>query len=298
MRPLNRLCSPYDGSGGFSAYSPGNPVVTGTTISSTAFNNTINDIVSNGLSNVVVKDGQQTITANLPMAGFKFTGLAAGSAAADSVRLSQLQASSTILLNSVAGAPTFTASLTPTLTAYASGQMFILIPDGGNTSTATININSLGVKNIFNNAAACIGGELHAGVPVLIEYDGTQFNLVGIQTSYDSFILTLTGCTTAPTYQAYVSKTGKGVILDLKAAVTGTSNTTAKTLTGVPAAYRPTTASYAYAIAVDNGGAGVMGIAVIESTGVVTLYPTLNSVSWTNSGTFSFGRVTLVYTLN
>ena len=52
----------------------GNPVVTGTTISSTVQNNTMNDVAT-GLSTAVLKDGTQTITANIPFAGYKATQL-------------------------------------------------------------------------------------------------------------------------------------------------------------------------------------------------------------------------------
>jgi hypothetical protein len=75
-------------SGVFTLYSTGNPVVTGTTISSAWANNTLGDI-SSGLSTCVLKDGTQTITANIPFGGFKITGLAAGTASGDSVRYEQ-----------------------------------------------------------------------------------------------------------------------------------------------------------------------------------------------------------------
>ena len=52
-------------SGTFSLVS-GNPVVTGTTISSTWANNTLSDIASNGLSLCVLLDGTQTPTAAIP----------------------------------------------------------------------------------------------------------------------------------------------------------------------------------------------------------------------------------------
>lgn len=60
-------------SGGVFSLAAGNPVVTGTTISSTWANNTLSDIASNGLSNCVLKDGTQVITANIPMAQYGFT---------------------------------------------------------------------------------------------------------------------------------------------------------------------------------------------------------------------------------
>ena len=78
----------YNGSGVFNLPS-GNPVVTGTTISSTVHNNTMADVAS-GLSNALCKDGQSTPTANIKMGGFKFTGLAAGAGAGESARWEQL----------------------------------------------------------------------------------------------------------------------------------------------------------------------------------------------------------------
>ena len=56
---------PYS-SGVFSLYSTGNPVVTGTVISSTWANNTLDDIANNGLSVCLLKDGSQTATASIP----------------------------------------------------------------------------------------------------------------------------------------------------------------------------------------------------------------------------------------
>lgn len=79
----------FNGSGTFNPYTPGNPVVTGTVISSTAFNATIQDIAA-GLSNAVTRDGQSPLSANLPAAGRKITGLGAGVVAGDSLRFEQL----------------------------------------------------------------------------------------------------------------------------------------------------------------------------------------------------------------
>lgn len=58
---------PYT-AGVFSLYTPGNPVVTGSTISSTWANSTLTDISSNGLSNAILKDGTQTATAAISFA--------------------------------------------------------------------------------------------------------------------------------------------------------------------------------------------------------------------------------------
>lgn len=67
---------PFNGSGTFTLVT-GNPVVTGTVISSTVQNNTMAD-VANGLTGCVTRTGQSTALANLPMGGFKHTGAASG----------------------------------------------------------------------------------------------------------------------------------------------------------------------------------------------------------------------------
>lgn len=71
--------------------SPGSsfPVVASTLIESTKFNNVINDI-NTVLTQSISNDGQTPILANLPMGGFKLTGLAAGTNAGDSVEYNQL----------------------------------------------------------------------------------------------------------------------------------------------------------------------------------------------------------------
>jgi len=79
---------PFNGSGSFSPYTPGNPAVSGTTISSTAFNNTVTDFAA-GLSNAMTRDGQSPATANIPMGGKKITGLGDGSAATDAATVGQ-----------------------------------------------------------------------------------------------------------------------------------------------------------------------------------------------------------------
>lgn len=79
----------YNGAGTFLINSAGQPVVTGTTISSTAFNALTADLAT-GLSTCITKNGQTTVTANVPMSSFKLTGLGAGSAAGNSLRYEQL----------------------------------------------------------------------------------------------------------------------------------------------------------------------------------------------------------------
>jgi len=74
----------YNGSGVFQINTAGQPVVTGTTITSTAFNALTADLAS-GLTNCITKDGQSTPTANIPMGNYKITGLGQGTTAGQAV---------------------------------------------------------------------------------------------------------------------------------------------------------------------------------------------------------------------
>lgn len=127
---------PFNGSGTYSLPA-GNPVVTGTTISSTTTNNTNSDIAT-ALTNCITRDGQSTPSANLPMNSKKLTGLAAGTSAGDSVRYEQV-----LLLTG--GTMTGTVTLvTPILGTPTSGTLTNCTVDG---------TNGVGYKNIPQTGA-------------------------------------------------------------------------------------------------------------------------------------------------
>ena len=80
-----------NGSGTYSLPA-GNPVVTGTTITSTWANNTLTDIAT-ALTGSLAADGQTTATGNLKMGSNRITGLADGLASTDAATVSQVTAS-------------------------------------------------------------------------------------------------------------------------------------------------------------------------------------------------------------
>jgi len=75
----------------------GNPVVTGTTITSNWANTTLSDI-STALTGSVASDGQTPITGNLQMGGNKVTGMANGTALTDAATVGQAVPSGAILM--------------------------------------------------------------------------------------------------------------------------------------------------------------------------------------------------------
>lgn len=95
----------YNGSGVFLVNTAGQPVVPTTTITSTAFNLLTADLAT-GLTNCVTRDGQSPATANIPLGGFKLTGVGAPNAPGDAL-IYGTTAANQVLINN--GRPGFLA---------------------------------------------------------------------------------------------------------------------------------------------------------------------------------------------
>ena len=218
----------YNGSGTFNINTAGQPVVTGTTITSTAFNLLTADLAS-GLTTALTKDGQTTPTANIPMGTFKITGLGAGSAATDAAQYGQLQAGATTIAT-VSGTDTLTGTLSPAPTAYATGNLFSFVAVATNTGAATINLNSLGAKSITKSGVTALAaGDIVSGQLYLIEYDGTRFQLINPSTlTVSSISFGSTGLTPATATTGAVTVAGTLAIAN---GGTGTTSTTFANLT-------------------------------------------------------------------
>jgi len=106
----------------------GQPVVTGTVISSTTFNTLTSDIAT-ALTASIANDGQTVPVANLPMGGFKLTGLGDATVANDAIRyngalgtpssgtVTNLTGTASININGTVGSTTPTTGKFTTVTA-------------------------------------------------------------------------------------------------------------------------------------------------------------------------------------
>lgn len=172
---------PRNGSGVFTVFTPGNPVVTGTVISSTVHNNTMNDIAT-ALTQSISSTGETPISANLPMSGFKHTGVGNATARTEYAAAGQAQDSSFMWGGTAGGtADALTITLTPAITAYAAGQRFTFISGaaGNATTTPTLNVNGVGAKTIVKRDNTALGvGDITVSTLIDVEYDGTNFRLV------------------------------------------------------------------------------------------------------------------------
>jgi hypothetical protein len=166
--------------------------------------------VATALTTAICKDGQTTITANLPMAGYRHTGVGNPTARTQYATVAGVQDGTYAYLTSVSGTNTIAATAALSMTAYATGQAFLFTPANANTGATTININSIGAKNIYHSGAALAGGELQQNVPALIMYDGTQFNLVASGNAALAGIVTTKGDMLVATASARMSRLAVG----------------------------------------------------------------------------------------
>ena len=137
----------------------------------------------------------------------------------------------------------------------AGNTNFLLIYGDGGIQVGTATGGDLGLGKI--NAA---GGFYVNGVNVPAPASGT-------------FTGTLTGCTTSPTGACYYAISGNVCTLFV-AAITGTSNTTAMTITGLPAACQPARTQLLMPPldSCENGGAvvGTISMEVSAASGTIT----------------------------
>lgn len=156
----------------------GNPVTTGTTISSTWANNTLNDIASS-LTTSLAYDGQTLPVANLPMGTYAHTGVGNATVRTMYAAAGQVQDGTFQYLTSVAGTNTVTGIAALSMSALAAGQTFRFIAAATNTGGVTLNINSIGAKAITKNGTTALtANDILINAVVEVIYDGTQFQLL------------------------------------------------------------------------------------------------------------------------
>ena len=189
-----------NGSGTYSLPA-GNPVTTGTTISSTWANSTLSDMAT-ALTQSIAYDGQTTPVANLPMGGFNHTNVANAAARNQYASAGQVEDGTLNYLTSVAGTNAITATAPVSMSAYVAGQTFRFIAAGANTGACTLNLNSIGAKSLVKtDGSALVSGDIASGAAVQVMYDGTNFQLLSDANGATETVTTLTATTKVVTPQ-------------------------------------------------------------------------------------------------
>lgn len=150
-------------------------------ITASLTDNILTDI-GTGLSTAVLKNGTQTITANLPMSGFKHTNVADGTAATHYAALGQVQTGAPLWGGTSGGsANTQTITLSPAPAALTTGMFVRFIAGFSNSGAVTLNTNSLGAIAIRSGRDASVALSANcilAGALVHVVYDGTVWRLI------------------------------------------------------------------------------------------------------------------------
>lgn len=163
----------WNGSGLFNIDSTGQPVSANTLIESADFNALTADLAT-GLSNCITKDGQQTVTANLPMATYRHTGVGNAVARTDYAAAGQVQDGKLNWVDGGGTADAITATYSPAITALVDGQMCCVRATAANaTTTPTFSPNGLTARTIVKKGgAALVAGDIVAdGHELILRYD-------------------------------------------------------------------------------------------------------------------------------
>ena len=151
---------------------------------------------TNGINNCITKDGQNSATADLPMGGNKHTGVGDAAAADEYLSMGQFQDGNGIYVEAAGSADTYTATTSPSITAYTAGQRFLIKINATNTGAATINFDTIGAESLVKNGDVALeAGDLQQDFLYLIVYDGTNFEVLNIglpapeASKYGSFVV-------------------------------------------------------------------------------------------------------------
>ena len=137
------------------------------------------DGIAAALSESIARDGQTTITANLPMATYKHTGVGASNARTNYADTASVQDGSFNYVVDTGAADAYVMTLSPAITAYATGAHYVFKAVNASTGASTLNISSIGVKTILkHNDQAIEAGDIEAGSICVCIYDGTSMQLV------------------------------------------------------------------------------------------------------------------------
>lgn len=171
---------------------------TGETATATQHNSPLADIAT-ALTNSVSRDGAGSMSGNLNMGtSYRITNLAVGSARTDSIRLSQVQDSTVTYAADSGAADAYVVTLSPAITAYATGMKVRFLATNANTGASTLNVNSVGATAIRKNVSDALeADDIAAGKICEVVYDGTYWILLNPTTS-----LTPTTFATAAQFRA------------------------------------------------------------------------------------------------
>lgn len=259
---------PYNGSGLFSR------VYNWTTDKNNSINitasrmDTETDGIATGLSTCLLKDGTQTVTANIPFANFKLTQVGSGTAATDVVNLGQLQASSANWIAGGGTADAITATYSPAVTALTDGMELDFRATAANATTApTFSPSGLTARTITKNGgSALVAGDISAA---LGEYK-LRYNLAN--TRWELMNPAITTLTPFLDTNPLIKGSADATKL-FRVEVDGNTTGTTRVMTTPDVNFTP---------AIDPGGNGLIARTAATTSSARTITGTINQITVSN----------------
>ena len=249
----------YNGSGTFNINTSGQPVVTGTVISSTAFNALTADLAT-GLSTAITKDGQTIVTANIPFNTFKLTGIGVATATGDALTYGQAATVTTL----VASTSITDAALTSGRVTYAGTAG--LLQDSANLTFSGSALVVTGTLSATGNISTSAGGDVGIGMTPVNVLDITKTQNAASRANL------LNSNASGAASAAYRATNGNA---NMEILMLGTGFTTAGVNTANTGVV---SASYDLALSYGGGGAASLKFAYgstekmrLDSSGIVTM---------------------------
>jgi hypothetical protein len=137
-----------------------------------------------------------------------------------------------IFKGTASGTDTYTSTISG-ITAYNDGDAYLIRFTNGNTTVCTLNINSLGAKDLYrNNDGQLIGGDIEDGAEMFCIYNSTLngFQLIGTSPNTLLAYVTNDDSVTITKGQPVYAFSGTGDRLTVKLAYNTTDATSAQTV--------------------------------------------------------------------
>jgi hypothetical protein len=138
------------------------------------------------ITNSLAADGQTTLTGDLKVGSNKLTSVADGTVRTDGVNLGQIQDADGVHA-SATGTNTIALTLSPAVTGYVNGMKITFKAAADNTGAVTININSVGAKDLVHpDGSAIAAGEIVQNGIYQVLYESTidDFILISPREGY------------------------------------------------------------------------------------------------------------------
>lgn len=133
-------------------------------------------------STFLKRDGTAAMLGTLDMGSHKVSSVLSGTAKTDAPNIGQVQDNSTQYAVAGGSPNALTLTLAPALTAYVDGQSVVFSAASNNTAATTINVNSVGAKNLLRKDGSSLKvNDLQADFVYTAIYDGVDFILQDTQ---------------------------------------------------------------------------------------------------------------------